>query len=393
MYLPKYCEMLEEFCSLILDCLQVTLKLLAKIISFCIQIIFNALSKILIITKQYNNKIFAIIKLFCFVILVLSGLSVTLDYLSYPYIYKLIVSDNKYGFDLPAISVCTERHVFFDKHKVIQYFDSQQKYEEFKKINEDLLHNNWRDCLVKFENLSINGNMRMQYLRKRYKCQTLDIEYNYNMSLFFRDYEKKIFESLSFDQMKNLTISANELFKCSAKLHFRYESKHSNATIIENCFERFDVLESIYGNDFGICYTFFSKNYSIYLKDDDYIQFDIKYETQNKFMINGFFDTNLPSEETENDNEEFEKALELFSDDYFEFYLFVNKFKTRLEKNSKNVFKSTRNSLNSELRFRKTSVELLSTPYMQECKQYGKSTFLNLFRFNKVFFVRKFDRI
>ena len=128
---------------------------------------------------------------------------------------------------------------------------------------------------------------------KRRLCQHLNNDYNYNMSLFFRDYEKKIFESLSFDQMKNLTISANELFKCSAKLHFRYESKHSNATIIENCFQRFDVLESIYGNDFGICYTFFAKNYSIYLKDDDYIQFDIKYETQNKFMINGFYNTSI----------------------------------------------------------------------------------------------------
>ena len=93
-----------------------------------------------------------------------------------------------------------------------------------------------------------------------------------NLSLFYRPYEKRIFESLSFDEMKNLTISANELFKCSAKLHFRYESFDSNATIIENCFQSFDVLESIYGNDFGICYTFFAKNYSIFLKDDDYIK-------------------------------------------------------------------------------------------------------------------------
>ena len=93
--------------------------------------------------------------------------------------------------------------------------------------------------------------------------------------------------------MKNLTISANELFKCSAKLHFRYESFDSNATIIENCFQSFDVLESIYGNDFGICYTFFAKNYSIFLKDDDYIQIDIKYETQKKFMIIDGFYNNL----------------------------------------------------------------------------------------------------
>ena len=199
------------------------------------------------------------------------------------------------------------------------------------------------------------------------------------MSLFFKEYEKKIFESLSFDQMKNLTISANELFKCSAKIHFRYEAFDSNSTEIPDCFQRFDVLESIYGKDFGICYTFFAKNYSIYLKDDDYIQFDIKYETQNKFMINGFYQTNSPL----NSNYDFWKSfdydgsfkmpLSLYFEDYFGLYLFVNKHKTKLEMSSEKAFKSTRNSLNSELRFRKTSVELLSTPYMQECSNYGKS--------------------
>src|SRR4051812_2326987 len=39
--------------------------------------------------------IFASLKAICFTILVLSALSLTSDYLSYPYIYKLIVSDNK----------------------------------------------------------------------------------------------------------------------------------------------------------------------------------------------------------------------------------------------------------------------------------------------------------
>ena len=92
------------------------------------------------------------------------------------------------------------------------------------------------------------------------------------------------FNDLIFDEMKNLTISANELFNCSAKLHFRNESFVSNATIIENCFDRFEVLQSIYGNEFGICYTFFAKNYSIFLKDDDYIEFHINYEIQQRFF-------------------------------------------------------------------------------------------------------------
>ena len=39
--------------------------------------------------------------------------------------------NNKYGFDFPAISVCTERHVFFDKHKVIDKYNLSEKYEKY----------------------------------------------------------------------------------------------------------------------------------------------------------------------------------------------------------------------------------------------------------------------
>ena len=296
-FLVKKWKSFKQLSMVIFNFIHLSIELFVKFLKLCIKIIFEIILKVIQSIKQNIKKlILPFIKCLCFVILVLSGLSVTLDYLSYPYIYKLIVSDNKYGFDLPAISVCTERHVFFDKHKVIQYFDLQQKYEEFMRNKEQEYEKNFEICLQEYAKVKSTDPFTDLFGNeiKTAICQTLDIDFNYNKSLFFREYEKKIFESLSFDQMKNLTISANELFKCSAKLHFRYESKHSNETIIENCFERFDVLESIYGNDFGICYTFFTKNYSIYLKDDDYIQFDIKYETQNKFMTNGFYNIDIP---------------------------------------------------------------------------------------------------
>ena len=103
----------------------------------------------------------------------LSGLSVTLDYLSYPYIYKLIVSDNKYGFDLPAISVCTERHVFFDKHKVIQYFDLQQKYYEWKENMSQIFQNEKLKCndLMIYPSHSRNHNY--------WPCNLLEAEQNH----------------------------------------------------------------------------------------------------------------------------------------------------------------------------------------------------------------------
>src|SRR5215469_14615362 len=95
---------------------------------------------------------------------------------------------------------------------------------------------------------------------------------------YFNTIKGKVFRDLSFNEMKSLTNSPKELFKCSANIHFKNESLESNSTQITDCFHRFEVLQSIYGNDFGICYTFFAKNYSILLKDNDFIQFVISYE-------------------------------------------------------------------------------------------------------------------
>ena len=159
--------------------------------------------------------------------------------------------------------------------------------------------------------------------------------------------------------MKNLTISANELFNCSAKLHFRNESFVSNATIIENCFDRFEVLQSIYGNEFGICYTFFAKNYSIFLKDDDYIEFNIGYETQQRFLMKCFKD--------------YDRKIRDSTKYYLYFtYLLIEKGREFIS-NFQTKLKSFRTGLNADLNFRKTSVDLLSTPYMQKCLNYGMS--------------------
>ena len=151
-------ELIHNFVAFIILSIGLIFKF-SKLCLECVLFIILCVIKKLKEFKQFfkrNTKktIFISIKLLCFVILALSGLSLTLDYLSYPYIYKLIVSDNKNGFDLPAISVCTERNVFFDKHKVIQYFDLQQKYEEFENISHRELQNNWRNCLAKFSKLS-----------------------------------------------------------------------------------------------------------------------------------------------------------------------------------------------------------------------------------------------
>ena len=81
--------------------------------------------------RNVRHYSFVLIKLFCLIILIRSVYELTTEYLCYPFIYKVIVSDNKYGFDFPAISVCTERHVFFDKHKVIDKYNLSEKYEKY----------------------------------------------------------------------------------------------------------------------------------------------------------------------------------------------------------------------------------------------------------------------
>ena len=59
-----------------------------------------------------------------------NAIDMTFDYLRFEFSYKLIVDDNKDGFDLPEISVCTENNVVFAKTKVIQYFGVENEWRK-----------------------------------------------------------------------------------------------------------------------------------------------------------------------------------------------------------------------------------------------------------------------
>ena len=89
------------------------------------KVMFNILKILTQLLIKYFSYVF---KFSWLLFLIYSVICVTFDYFSYPYIYSLIVSDNNRGFDLPAISLCTERNVFFDKTKVNQYFNLTEKY-------------------------------------------------------------------------------------------------------------------------------------------------------------------------------------------------------------------------------------------------------------------------
>ena len=84
-------------------------------------------------TLRFKNHLMTILNIICLLVLFYNAIDMTFDYLSFNYSYKLIVDDdNKEGFDLPQISVCTENTILFDKNKVIQYFDVNYFWKIFR---------------------------------------------------------------------------------------------------------------------------------------------------------------------------------------------------------------------------------------------------------------------
>ena len=342
-----------------------------------------------IFKSQFNyNNLFLFVKLFCLLILLKSVIDVTLNYLKFPFEYKLIVSDNKYGFDFPSISVCTENNVLFDKRKIIEHFGLQIEWNEFKNILFEEFKQSIDECNQTIQNYShkrysefnesdLNKEYEINYIKEDTVLYPLKCFLKRNLSEFYlTQIKNRIYNELEFYEMNSLTINVNELFDCSGNIHFRNESFDSNAHKIDNCFQYFDALKSIYANrDFGICFEFFAKNYSIYLKDNDFIELKAKYSSQYSLFVNAIQEMNnrlLKFILNDSYYLSLKYSLKLFLDIYFGLYLIVDP-KTRLMSHNKEfAFKSTRNSLNAELKMIKSSAELLSQPYMDECIKYGK---------------------
>src|SRR6202012_53693 len=79
----------------------------------------------------FKSYVKLLVKVLCLSVLFYSGIEVTKEYFSYPYVYRLSVESNK-GSDLPPISVCTERYVYFDKKKIATHFNLTNKYKAYK---------------------------------------------------------------------------------------------------------------------------------------------------------------------------------------------------------------------------------------------------------------------
>ena len=106
------------------------------------------------------------VTLCCIITLVYNGIDMTIDYLDFNYSYKLMVKDNNDGYDLPAISVCTDSHVLFDRNKVIKRFKLEKQWAEyaFNMIN----------YLYNYPNVSYHGGHQDCDLSNKYDGEYFD---------------------------------------------------------------------------------------------------------------------------------------------------------------------------------------------------------------------------
>ena len=326
---------------------RIFLKLIINLIYMSL-LIFNHLKCFLRVINSY--LILCSFKVMCFSLLIYTSVLVTFDYFSYPYVFKLNVNNNINGFDLPPISFCTETNVLFDKNKFIAFFNSSQVFRDFRTQEVE----DWNEKVKRDFNKLGRDPDPNKWDNPTYWYLVIP-QYPYPKEKF--DKRKEFFKDLSFNEMIGLMIRANQMINCSAKLHSRYHSKEIQT---QDCVQDFNVLESIYGNkDFGICYTFFDSNEKFYLKDNDYIEFDLSYENGPDFIRNPFFDFI------------FEQIIRNFNENVVIYVMVEQNFK-QFESIEGNSIKLSRQGLEGELKFTKTAVNYISSPYMNECHHYGK---------------------
>jgi hypothetical protein len=189
------------------------------------------------------------------------------------------------------------------------------------------------------KNFFVKNKVKLSLNNKDMKnSHSLKIDENFNV-------EKSMNESLekfSVDKLE-LTITAKELINCSANL---YEFKSFKRKKIGNCIENTRVIESIYGRDLGKCFTYFVNNSfrreSVVFRGNDFIQFKLDVQT---------FDNLL-------DNSE-KNSLTIFIHDQKIFDHRINEGIKYYENNYQ------------EFEFRKTKVNYLSWPYMNDCDHYS----------------------
>ena len=353
-----------------------------------IKLILRLSFKIFLLTYKFTKqvifgiKVKLLVKVLCLSVLFYGEIEVTKEYFSYPYVYRLSVKPSE-RLDLPPITICTERDIIFDKQRINNYFNISNEYESYKLIAFYLTTNSINNC---------NQNKRqLNWLF----CQYVENIRNYYLNKFYEKYNIKLKSNFSFNELyNNFTTKSSELIHCSAKLHLKDKTNNnsnnsSDSQVITDCSQSYAVLETIYRNkDFGICFTYFYTNSdNQYLIGDDFIEFDINYETQQKYLINGYFETyNTKRLDMRIYEELVVPKRKLYFDDYFGLNLFVNQLNKPLMESKGEWIHTNRIGLNARLKITTTHFHLLSNPYMKRCHKNGNSNIFLFYYLNKYLF-------
>src|ERR1700761_8102777 len=102
-----------------------------------------------IIIINLRFKLLLLLKIICFIILCYECLEITVDFLHYPYVYKFSVETSK-GLDIPPITICTERDVFFDKTRFEKHFNLSDDYESYKSREKPNEYDLYNQCFTHF---------------------------------------------------------------------------------------------------------------------------------------------------------------------------------------------------------------------------------------------------
>jgi len=242
--------------------------------------------------KSIKYPVLNVFKLICLIIFVYQIILLTIDYLSFPHSVKLDIIDNKQV--LPAITICSKD--YFTKESINTYFNITDEVSKKEK--------------------------------------------NY----FYKKYLKKIFNEFSSDKL-SLTILAKNLFNCSAKFH---DFKNVKRILLSDCEQYTKVIESLYFQYFGKCFTYFGDisldRESISFLSNDFVEFEIK--------------PNLMATDSLVRNSQ-----------EFQYTIFINSHRISILQFNENM-KTMGNSLN-EFRTRMTRINYLSWPYEHNCFEYS----------------------
>ncbi len=207
--------------------------------------------------------------------------------------------------NLPAITLCTKS--LFNKKKVISYF-----------------------------NLSVDYDLLEQTYNEKEDDEELEHD-------FYSEYFKRLVNEFSEEKI-NLTLSAKEFIKCSAKLH---DSQSFKGITISDCGEKTVIIESLYrenrvvDQNSGKCFTYFAdigfKRESIIFQNNDFVRFEL-----NKTYLQT-------------------KKLSIFVHKPRVFILHYNDL----------LFDYLKGFDYQEYRFRKTEVNFLEWPFENDCHLYS----------------------